>query len=444
MSKQVVIAGGGPAGTVAALAAARNGARVLLLERGECLGGVATSGALSVWGPFDDGDRLLDWDRDGRIEAGQPLTPEMQVGKRIIKGIPEEILQRLTDAGAATDYQYGFIPVNPETLKLVLEDMLLECGVEILYGTQVYDVVRAGDRIAALCIGNKRGSQQLPGEVFIDTTGDADVAEFAGVPTETGRASDGQTQGVTMVFKLGGANFAGRFYQLREEISQAEERFTEAYQRGECTHLYKVGCINKIPGMSGVVAVNTQHSYNINACDPKDMQKAILQGRRQCHEIAALMKKYLKGFEQSFLLETAQYLGIRETRRITGKYVFTREDILSAREFADSIGRNAYNLDIHLPGAPGIGDPIFLKPGSSYSIPYSVLLPQKIHNLLVAGRCISSTHEAQSSLRIMPCCMVTGQAAGTAAALCLQYGCLPGELPIKVLQAKLREQKVCL
>lgn len=444
MQRKIIVAGGGPAGTVAALAAARNGASVLLIERGECLGGVATSGSLSTWGPFDDGDRRLDWDRDARIEAGLPLTPDMQVGNRIILGIPEELLRRLTARGAAIDYQYGFIPVNPEILKLVLEEMLVEHGVEIIYGAQIYGVVGNGDRIASVLVSSKSGSQSYPAEMFIDATGDADLAAFAGVPCTMGRESDGQTQGVTMVFKLGGTHFPGRFYQDRAAISRAEEKFKEAYQRGECAHLYKVGCINTIPGMPGVVAVNTQHSYQVNGCDPVQTQKAILQGRKQCHEVAELMKKHLQGCEHSFLLETAQYLGVRETRRIIGHYVFTRNDTLSARDFADSIGRNAYNLDIHLPGAPGIDDPVFLMPGKSYAIPYRILLPRKIRNLLVAGRCVSSTHEAQSSLRIMPCCMVTGQAAGTAAALCLEHGCLPEKLPVSTLQQKLREQHVCL
>ncbi|MDD5599571.1 MAG: FAD-dependent oxidoreductase [Victivallaceae bacterium] len=441
--KKVVGAGGGPAGSVAALAAARNGAKTVLIERGECLGGVASSGGLSVWGPFDDGDRLLDWDRDAAIENGRMLSPEMRIGKRIIKGIPEEILARLLKMHGAIDYKYGFIPVNPELLKLVLEEMLIEAGVDIRYGGQIYDVSVSENTITSVFMADKSGSREIRGDIFIDATGDADIAALTGAPFEKGRKSDGKMQGVTLVFRLGGTDFPGRFYQSRENIRDAEIKFKEAYERGETGHLYQVGCINRIPGMDGVVAVNSQHSFNIDATRPEELKKAILTGRKECHELAALFRKYLKGFENSCLLDTAIFIGVRETRRIVGKYVITREDIFSAREFADSIGRNAYNIDIHIPETEIKGE-ICLKPGTSYSIPYRALLPQKTGNLLVAGRSISATHEAQSSLRIMPCCMVTGQAAGTAAALCAGSGVPPADLKVEMLQKKLREQNVCL
>lgn len=434
MSKQVIILGGGPTGTVAAIASARHGAATILIERGESLGGVAASGGLSVWGPFDDGDRLLDWDRDFKIENGLPLTSEMKIGNRVIKGIPEEILNRLVKAGAATDYGCGFIPVNPETLKLVLEEMLAEAGAEIIYGSQIYGVNKKRNRISSVLIANKNGSRKIAGDIFVDATGDADLAAFAGAPFEMGRKTDGQMQGVTLVFKMGGTNFPGRFYQSREDMKKANEEFEKAFKRGEISTLCKVGCINKIPGMDGVVAINTQHTFNVDATKPDDLQRAILKGRKEVHETALMFSKYLKGFEKSYLLDTAPFIGIRETRRIIGQYTMTLKDILSAREFEDSIGRNAYNIDIHIPDAESVMDEICLKPGTSYTIPYRSLLPQNVDNLLVAGRSISSTHEAQSSIRIMPCCMVTGQAAGTAAALSAKDNSNPADIDIKILQ----------
>ena len=446
MDGKVVVAGGGPAGTVAAIAAARGGARTILVERGEAIGGVATSGGLSVWGPFDDGDRLLDWDRDARIEAGLPLSPEMAVGNRVIKGIPQEILDRLLKMGGAIDYTYGFIPVNPECLKLVLEEMVLQAGGEIMYGAQVHGVSMQGDRVAAALVANKRGSQEIGGAVFVDATGDADLAAFAGAPFEKGRKSDGQMQGVTMVFKLGGCDFTGRFYQSREDIKKADLEFKTAFERGEATRQYSVGCINRIPGMEGCVAVNTQHCFNVDATDPASLGAAMTRGRRECHEIAGLFKRHLRGFERCYLLETAPFIGIRETRRVVGDYVITKADILLARQFEDSVGRNAYNLDIHIPGeAENAAGEIFLKPGASYTMPYRALLPLGTSNLIVAGRSVSSTHEAQSSLRIMPCCMVMGQAAGTAAALAANgKGGALREVDVKTLQAQLAKDNVVL
>lgn len=445
MKKRIIVAGGGPTGTVAAIASARSGAETIIIERGEALGGVASAGGLSVWGPFDDGDRFLDWDRDARIEANQPLTPEMAVGKRVIKGIAEEILNRLTEMGGTTDYGYGFIPLNPEYLKIVLEEMLTEAGAGIIYGSQIYDVKKNGSRISSVRIANKNGSSEITGDVFIDATGDADLAAFAGVPFEKGRTSDGKMQGVTLVFKMGGTDFPGRFYQSREDMKNANAEFEKAYKRGEISHLCTVGCINKIPAMDGVVAINTQHTYDIDATDPEALKRAIIKGHRECFDIAKMFRKYLRGFEKSFLLDTAPFIGIRETRRIKGAYTMTKEDILNARQFEDSIGRNAYNIDIHIPGQQSFKpEEICLKPGTSYTIPYRSLLPEGIDNLLVAGRSISSTHEAQSSLRIMPCCMVTGEAAGTAGALAAAENIPVFQLDIKKLQVELKKNKVLI
>ena len=447
MKTKLVIVGGGPAGLVAAIASARNGADTLLIEQGSCLGGVATSGLLSVWGPFDD----LDWTRDkGRILEGLSLSEEMKVGKRtkrIIKGIPEEILNRLIKLKGATDYGYDFIPVNPEILKYIAEKMVMEAGAKILYYTQIVNVVKKNNKIMAVVTANKSGLQKICGDIFIDATGDGDLAAFAGAPFEKGRQEDGQMQGVTLVFRLGGVKFTGRFFRDKKEIEKCNRRFRQAYQKGKLPGLYTVGCIGSIPGMKGVVSVNTQHTFKIDGTKAEDLTIATIQGRKDIREIADFFKKHLKGFEKSFLIDTAPMIGIRETRCIIGEYVLTKEDILGAKKFKDSIGKNAYNIDVHLPDeslAVKGDENIFLKPGTYYNIPYRCLIPKKIKNLLVAGRCISATHEAQSSVRIMPCCMVTGQAAGTAAALCIEENIIPKELDISLLQNRLIEQNACL
>jgi len=200
----VVVCGGGPAGTAAAIAAARAGADTLLIEKYGALGGIAASGLLSVWGPLDDGDRLLDWERDRRIEDGLPLTEEMKVGHQIIGGLMREFVDDLAAAGAAIDYGYGFIPVNPEALKRVSEEKAAAAGARILYETLLTGAVAAGGTIQAVETAGKSGKMRIQGQVFVDATGDGDLAFLAGAPWEKGREGDGRMQSVTLVFRLGG------------------------------------------------------------------------------------------------------------------------------------------------------------------------------------------------------------------------------------------------
>ena len=248
-------------------------------------------------------------------------------------------------------------------------------------------------------------------------------------------------QGVTLVFRLGGVKFLGRDYTDREDKKRCNAIFKKAYENGKVSGLYSVGCINSIPSMKGVVAVNTQHTMGIDGTSPDDLTEAVINGRKEIKEISALFKKYLKGFEDSFLIDIAPLVGVRETRRIIGEYVLTKKDVLSAKKFKDGIGKCSWNIDCHLPSLKKETEAdIFLKPGTHYDIPYRCLIPQKIENLLVAGRCISAAHEAQASLRIMPCCMAMGQAAGTAAALSLKKEAAPKNLEVSLLQKKLLEQ----
>ena len=291
--RRVIIAGGGPAGMVAAIAAARNGADTLLIEGTGCLGGMATSGLLSFWGAFDDRDRRLDWELDKKIKKGLPILDNPSPGERIIKGIPEEILNKLIELNGAQDFGTGCIPVNPETVKLVSEEMVIESGAKILYYTHVVDVIREKNKIKAIITANKSGLQKIYGNIFIDATGDGDLAAFAGAPFQKGRTEDGKMQGVTLVFRLGGVKFLGRDYTDREDKKRCNAIFKKAYENGKVSGLYSVGCINSIPSMKGVVAVNTQHTMGIDGTSPDDLTEAVINGRKEIKEISALFKKYL-------------------------------------------------------------------------------------------------------------------------------------------------------
>ncbi|MDD3926597.1 MAG: FAD-dependent oxidoreductase, partial [bacterium] len=311
--------------------------------------------------------------------------------------------------------------------------------IKVLYYTRVADVVRDGAGIVGLVTANKDGLQNMEADVFIDATGDGDMAALAGVPYEQGRQEDGRMQGVTLVFRLGGVEgYFGRCYADRDEVKRCDAVLEQAWKEGKVSGKYHVGCVNSIPGMPGVVAVNSQHTHGIDGTNADDLTMATIKGRREIREMVELFRQHLRGFEKSYLLDTAAVVGVRETRRITGEYTLTEEDVLGARKFEDGIANGAWAIDCHLEAfKPRTEEEVFLNTGQYYNIPYRCLIPKGIDNLLLAGRCISTTHLALAAFRIMSQCMAVGQAAGTAAALCLDEGCKPRNLDVQVLQKAL-------
>lgn len=429
----VLVAGGGPAGMVAAIAAARNGADTLLIERHEYLGGTATAAMLCNWGAFDNADRRNDFKRMRLFEDNQPWPPELWEGERIIKGIPEEMLIHLQSAGAASKIPLGYISVNPEYVKMIAEQMVTEAGAKILYQTTSISAERAEDYWVIYAHG-KSGLTSFRARQVIDASGDADLAVSTGAEAVKGRESDGYMQGVTLVFRVGVVN-------LRE--SDIYTNFAGPFKEKTGRSL---GCWTPIPLMPGVFAINTQHTTNIDGCSPSDITSAAENGRKQIMELVELYRRYLPGCENIFLIDTAPCVGIRETRRIVGDYVLTEDDVLSARKFPDGICRHAHNVDVHLSNS-GIADlkgKGFIPAGSDYHIPYRCLLPKNLDNFLVAGRTLSATHLAAGSARIQSCCMAMGQAAGTAAALAIKVKTTPRLLPIDVLINTLKSQGACI
>ncbi|MDD2709928.1 MAG: FAD-dependent oxidoreductase [Verrucomicrobiae bacterium] len=445
--QKIIIVGGGPAGTVAAIAAARNGARTLLIESRGCLGGQMTSGLLTILSSFDDMDRRDDRLVEQRLNHSDEKSfvascVNLPTARRINRGIAEEIVRRLEAARGAIDIGTGCLLVNPETAKRVLEEMVLESGAQIRYFTSLVDATRKGSKITGIVVASKDGAKTLAADQFIDATGDGDLAAFAGVPFEKGRPEDGQMQGVTLVFRLGGVKFFGRSYahSYEKETQRCNKIFERAWKEKRVSGHYRVGCINAIPGMPGVVSINCQHCWWIDGTKEEDLTKMMITARKEIHEIVQLYRQHLKGFEDCFLLDTAAMPGVRDTRRIKGKYTMTEQDVLQARKFNDSIGKGAWALDVHIPSKVKVkpGE-IFMKPGTAYDIPYRCLVPVGVDNLLVAGRCISATHKALGALRLMSHCMVMGQAAGTAAALCVKKACPTRKLDVGLLQKTLKK-----
>ena len=447
----VVVCGGGTAGSCAAIAAARGGAQTLIIEQFGCLGGSQT-GALVV--PYMS------------YHAGE---------QQLITGMHQEIIDRL----AAYPGGCNSRAFNYELLKYVLEDMALEAGVELLYHTFVAEAslegpnagspiagIRPQGRIAAdgaairplqsIVAYNKSGRQEFAARQFIDCTADADVAFRAGVPCESGRPEDGLNQSASLRFVVGNVDLEALAAKLAElgrpsdppELQmgfskgftvapQIEEIVDRAAAEGVFTP-EEGGYVQffSIPGRPGEIAFNCPRITFVNGAKAEDLTKVQIQGRKIIPKIMEFCRRYLAGFEDAYLLLTAPLPGIRESRRIVGEYVLTAEDCLYPTRFPDRIAKSSYPVDVHNPSGVGVTLKK-LPPGEYHDIPYRCLVPLAVDDLLVAGRCISATFEAQAAIRIEPTCRAMGEAAGTAAALCLQRGCTPRALPAEVLLAKL-------
>lgn len=430
----VIVAGGGPAGMIAAIASARNGADTLLIERSECLGGTATSGLLCNWGAFDNADRRHDFTRMRLYEDNQPWPDDLKnEGERIIMGIPEEMLIRMQNVGAASKIPLGYISINPEYLKIIADQMVREADAEILYGISAISIERAdGEWIVGT--SSKCGQVAFKAKQIIDASGDADLAHFAGAEVVTGRPGDGVMQPPTLVFRVGNAHV--RESDVYLSLGKA---FRKATGRG-------MGCWTPVPLMPGVFSINNLHSPGVDACSPWDVSGALENMRKEAIARTELFRLHIPGCEDIFLIDTAPSLGVRETRRIVGDYTLTEDDVLSACKFDDGICRYAHNIDVHLPDShlDKLKDHGFVPAGSDYHVPYRCLLPKGLDDILVAGRTISATHLAAGSARVMPCCMAIGQAAGTAAALSVKMGTNPRNLPVDALISTLVEQGACI
>lgn len=437
---EVVVVGGGPAGIGAAVAAARNGAKTLLIERASFLGG-----CLAMDLAF--------------------LTFHDQRGIQILNGIPQEIVDRVMALGGSPGHadtlganMRTYTAMDPEIVKYVSQEIVLESGAEILLHALATDAVIDGNRMAGVVVHGKGGREVIPGRVVIDCSGDADIAARAGVPFHKGRKEDGGVQAVTLMFRLAhvdtdkmaenwtmGLTFATKPGAEEPTFLRAEGHFDkwgEAWRReGMFDNPHHYLAISSI--RDGELKINTTRIAGIDATDTWDLTRAEIEGRRQVIAVHRFLKKHVPGFERSAVITTGPFLGVRETRRIVGEYVMQAEDVLEARDFPDNIGRGAFPIDIHDPKGKGIRQQM-IKGGRSFGIPYRILVPQKVEQLLVAGRCISATHHALGALRVMGPCMAMGQAAGTAAALAVKDGVLVRRVGIDTLRGVLREQRAVL
>ncbi len=393
---QVLVAGGGPAGLAAATAAARQGVPTTLIERYGFLGGMATAGLVN---PF------MLWDAG----LGQ-----------LVGGIFQEMLDRMAARGGyPSARQPGAF--EPEVFKSAADELCLEAGVEVRLHTYVADADVEDARIASVRTESKSGAETWPADVYIDCTGDADLACRAGVPCDHGRKEDGLAQPMTLNFRM--ANVEVDRMPPREDINRLYDT-AKAEGRVSCPRENVLFFYALQPD---VVHFNTTRVTGRSGVDASDLTSAEIEARRQTRDLVQFLVSRVPGFENAYLQQTAAQIGIRESRRIRGEYMLTSEDVLGARKFPDGIARSAYPVDIHNPA--GTGTVIRKVPkGDYYEIPYRCLVPLRIDNLLAAGRCVSATHEAQASLRVMPQCFAMGEAAGVAAATAVRETTPPREV----------------
>ncbi len=407
----VLVAGGGPAGFSAAVSAARSGASTLLVEQSGCLGGVATSGLMSHW------------------------TGETR------GGFYEEILARSSVPGGGSDMgRHGNASqlIDHERLKLVMLDMLEESGAKLQLYSFAAGVIQDDSRVRGIITESKSGREAIMAKITVDASGDGDIAAMAGVPFHKGREGDGKTQPMTIMLQLGGVDTGRvRYVHGFEDSYDIPSGDIQSLARLNIPHPAGHALIYPSP-LPGVVTLNMTNAIDFDGTNVDDLTKADRECRNQIPYILKFLKDQVPGFENAFLLKSASAIGVRETRHFKGLKTITEHDILDARIFDDWVVTKAhFNFDVHNLSGAGLDETGVQKRFAQrygYTIPYGCLVPEGTDGLLLAGRNISGTHLAHSNFRVMPICANIGQAAGIAAALCVEHGIQPRELPAECIQ----------
>ncbi len=404
----VIVVGGGPAGCTAAAAAAREGAKTLLVESTGALGGMGTSGLVPGWCPFSDKQKL------------------------IYRGLAEKVLTACKQAQPHLPAdRVDAVPIDAEQLKRVYDDLVGGAGAEILFHTTLCAVEKAGDdTVQTLILANKSGLSAWRAPVYVDCTGDADLAAWGGALVQKGDET-GEMQPATHCFILSNVDEYGYRHGPSLHASNPASPIYAILKSGQYPRIRDSHLCSSLIG-PGTVGFNAGHLWDVDATDPVSVSRALIEGRKLAAQFRdALAAHVPRAFSNAFLASTGALMGIRETRRIEGDYRLTLADYLARRSFADEICRCSYFVDVHTSKAE-IGQALggqqhFEKrthrygPGESYGIPYRCLCPRGLRNVLVAGRSISTDRPVQGSTRVMPVCLAMGEAAGMAAAQAVRY-----------------------
>ncbi len=441
----VVVVGGGPSGSHTALAAARGGAKVLLIEQFGFLGG-----ALTMMG------------------VGPMMSFHNRDAEQVIFGSAQEMIDRMVEMGASTGHIFdttGYCstvtPFDAEGMKIALEEMLIEAGVDILYHTRLIDAERCDEsgKITALTIHNRCGVQRVEADIFVDASGDGELVERCGVEYTLGREEDNKTQPMTMNLKVGGVDSQ----RLKEYIAQNWDQFVDgeraeqgaeiltkssrvsmwgfydlwqkAKEEGEIS-IPRNNILFFETNTPGVYIFNTSRVLELNPTDAFDLSRAETIGRKQCWELFKFLKKYAPGFENATLIGTPAHIGIRESRHPKATFELGAEDLIKGTAFEDRIALGGYPIDIHSPDG-GDTATTQLEGKGIYSIPLRSTLVGECENLLLVGRVIGADHHASAAIRLTPIAMAVGQGAGTLAALAIEEGIKLHDVEYAKLRARL-------
>lgn len=439
----VIVAGGGVAGLSAAVGSGRVGGNTLLIEGQGFLGGIATASMMNLW----------------------------TIPYQYVNGIAKEIYSRLEQSkGAILDKS---VPFHIENFKMLSLELLQEVSAKLLLYSWVVDVIKSENRAVGVIVENKSGRQAILSKCIVDTTGDADISARSDVPYIKGREKDSKMRPITLMFRMENVDI-GKIAAYRDRypdefspdrghnIFDLEKGFVRldgffslteaARERGEVhdnCHYIRVHGI--APSGKGIMTINSTRIYNMDGTSAKDLTFSHLEGLKQIQQLVGFLRKHIPGFKESTLLDCAPAVGVRETRRIKGEHILTESEISKPVVFPDSIGRvyahTPQGVEIHSPdaGEGSANDPYVRSlqlEMCEFYIPYRSLIPLHIDNLLVGGRCISSTHEADSSTRGQPVCMLTGQAAGIGAAISAFNNVAPRQLDPDLVRKELRRQGV--
>lgn len=440
---EVLVVGSGAAGITAAIAAARNGAKTLLVEYNGFLGGIS---ATLPWLGFHDRDY-----------------------RQVVKGLCHEYVTRLNQMGGSSGYVMdpkcsSLVSINSHMWKILAMHMAQEAGVDVLLHTHMVDTIREGDRIAGIIVEHKSGRQKILADITIDCSGEGDVAARGGVAWEKGRTADGLVQAPTLVFRIGGMDKAAfvkgcktKSLNYREWITPYPDLWKKMQERLDTTDVFILGGfaglmerarkdgVIDVP-QTRVVGVKLHQAdqfqvvmTRILGLDPtnvESMSNAYIKIYDQIPQLLEFFRRYVPGCENSYLLEIAPMLGVRESRRIMGDYVLEAEDLLEGRVFEDAVSMGGYHIDIHRPSGSWVDS----RNVKAYTIPLRSLIAKDVDGLLMAGKCLSATHEAVASTRVIPICMGQGEAVGTAAALAIKNRSSVRNLNSQQLQDQLDAQ----
>ena len=438
---EVIVCGGGPSGIPAALAARRAGKKTLLVEGTGQMGGVGTSAGVS--------HLLASRTNDNQVcVAGifKEITEELAARGGAVNPDTIETPGKFNPhgwTGKVSNLTYG-VPFDPIQMAILLDEKMLEAGVDVLYFTSVVDVLPdpgGGERLGGIVVSNKSGLQAVTGRVFVDATGDGDVAARAGCEVVKGRAEDGLMTPASLIFHVENVDQDA----LSEYIHDTEEnRFRNLIEdlrrRGEWDFPYEIFITVQLTD-KGTLMVNTTRICDVDGTDGRSISRGMMQGRREVNRLFDLMKRHFPGFAKARIKLVAPVLGIRETRRIVGDFVMTVEDLVEGRNFPDTIGFSGYGWDLPDPKKPSIQTMHGIERKRNYTpIPYRVMVPQPIKNIICPGRAISVERHVLGPLREQGACYAMGHAAGLAAAMAAENGTAFARIDVGALRDRLRKE----